>query len=442
MTRLTLATRLTPCAALVAAAAASPARAQVPATPPDSLRLGTLQQQAAAADPRLRQFTLLTRQTDLRLRNLSAEWLPAFQIEGQAQYQSDVFDAASLPVGTPFPTPARDTYDARLSVEQAILDLTIGPRRRVERARLAESEAEVRSALHALRHEVNEAFFAAALLAERGRIVAATIGELESRLREAAARVREGTALPGDTAAVRATLLERLQDSAEIEANRRAAWLRLGELIKQPLADSVAFAMPNLTAEAGHARGALPSLRVHPEYERLARVRDRLAYQEAAVSAAVRPRVSAFGRLGYGRPGLNPIGDRFDTYYVVGVHVRWAPWTWGRTGREREALAVQREIVATQEETLAGDLTRAIQGDLADADRLEAVLALDDRIVALRDQVENETRLRFQEGVVTAAEFLDRSTDALEARLARATHRVEHVRARARLLTTLGVEIR
>jgi hypothetical protein len=43
---------------------------------------------------------------------------------------------------------------------------------------------------------------------------------------------------------------------------------------------------------------------------------------------------------------------------------------------------------------------------------------------------------------VTSAEYVDRETDALNARLARATHRVELERARARFLTFTGLEVR
>jgi outer membrane protein TolC len=75
-------------------------------------------------------------------------------------------------------------------------------------------------------------------------------------------------------------------------------------------------------------------------------------------------------------------------------------------------------------------------------DRLEATLATDDRIIALREQVERETRARLQEGVVTAAEYVTRNSELLQARLARATHRVALVQARAHFLATLGLEIR
>jgi outer membrane protein TolC len=49
---------------------------------------------------------------------------------------------------------------------------------------------------------------------------------------------------------------------------------------------------------------------------------------------------------------------------------------------------------------------------------------------------------RLQEGVVTASEYLDRSAELLQARFARVGHEVELAQASARLLTTLGLEVR
>jgi outer membrane protein TolC len=424
--------------------AAAPAAAQSESGPlrSDSLRLGELHQAAVARDPRQPQFQLLASRTSLRLRNLSAERLPSISAGAQAQYQSDVFAGPSLPGGASFPSPARDSYDSRISLEQPILDPTIGPRRKVEEAALAESEARLLSSLFGLREEVNEAFFSAALLNEREAIVAATMAELEQRLGEARVRVREGASLPGDTAAIQATLLERQQDQAEIAADRRAALIRLAELTGQPVAETDPVSLPDLAAEVLEARRGMADLRARPEYLEFARMRERLASQEDVTASALRPQLSAFGRVGYGQPGLNPVGDTFDAYYLAGLQVRWAPWNWGSTGRDRQALELEREIVATEEAAFTNRLVRAVQLDLAAMDRLDGALLLDDRIVDLRERVERESRLRFQEGVVTATEYLDRSTETLQARLARATHRIERVRARARFLTTLGVEIR
>ena len=53
-----------------------------------------------------------------------------------------------------------------------------------------------------------------------------------------------------------------------------------------------------------------------------------------------------------------------------------------------------------------------------------------------------ETRARYTEGAVTSAEYVDRQIDVLGARLTRAIHRTELAQARARVLTTLGIEVR
>ena len=105
----------------LAIAMAGPARAQqTPAPTSDSVRLGALHQQAVAGDPRQRQFTLLAKQTELRLSNLSAERLPVVSAEAQAQYQSDVFTPPEQPGGgTLFPSPSNDTSTRRNSDERS-----------------------------------------------------------------------------------------------------------------------------------------------------------------------------------------------------------------------------------------------------------------------------------------------------------------------------------
>ena len=136
------------------------------ARPP--LQLAVLQQEARAADPRLRALQLQAAQTDLRSRNIEAERLPWLTAQGQTQYQSDVPTVPlTLPTGQPLFAPPKDTYDASLRVDQRLVDPSIRPRLELERAQLAESHARVRTTSFGLRQEVNEAFFTAALLQAR-----------------------------------------------------------------------------------------------------------------------------------------------------------------------------------------------------------------------------------------------------------------------------------
>lgn len=432
--------------ALVAGAmtsgAPAAACAQGTATP-DSVTLGALQAQAVQRDPRGRQLELLASQSALRERSIAAGYLPTLGVSAQGQYQSQVATLPfSLPGGVGAPVPPHATYDTHVEAREALFDPSLGRRQEVERAQLAQSQAQVQSSLHALRQAVNDAFFAALQLQAQGAELETGLTDLEAQLRVVAARVRQGAALPGDSAILAAELLRRRQALAELAANRDAALQVLSDLTGRSIEAARLLILPDLGEEVARVRETSGTTRARPEYEQFARSRDLLAAQRAAANARDLPRVAAFGRAGYGRPGLNPFARDFTSYWLGGVLVEWTPWNWGTTAREREVLALQQQVVSTEEAAFRESLDRATVRDLATIDRLGRALGEDDAIIALREQVLHETALRFREGVVTSAEYVDRQTDLLAARLARASHRVELAQARARYLTTLGVEVR
>ena len=406
----------------------------------DTLRLADLQRAATRLDPREQQLAYQRQATALRLRTIAADRLPSLIGEGMAQYQSVV---TTIPISLPnvnVPRPPHDTYDAHVAAQDRLLDPTLGPRADVERAGLAEAEARVRTSIYSLRSEVNDPFFSAALAQARAGEIAAVISDLESQLRVAQARVREGAALPSEAATIEAELLRRRQDRSDLAANRSASLAVLAALTGRPIGANDTLALPDLASTVAARRDALP--RARPEYAQFARAREHLAAQERVVSAQSKPRLTAFGRTGIGRPGLNFLDNSFNGYWIAGVQVQWTPWTWGNMDRDRELLALQQQIVASDEDAFTAATRRVVERQLADIDRLAAALRTDDTIIALRERIEQETRHRYDEAVVTAAEYVDRRNDVLAARLTRVSHEVELAQARARYLTTIGLELR
>jgi len=402
-----------------------------------------LQREARDADARTREIEILSRQTDLRLRNIEVERLPSVSALGQSQYASDAATAPfSLPNGQPAFAAPTFTYDASLRVDQRLYDAAIQPRRDLARADLAESQARVRTALFALRQEVNDAFFTAALLQEQLGALTATLDDLDARLRETTTRVREGAALPADAAAIEAAVLQQRQLADSLRSNRRAALARLAVLTGRAIGPDANTALPEGTDIASQARDALARERARPEYQQFDRARDRAARQQAVTTAADRPQISAFGRAGYGRPGLNFVSDQPEPYALAGLQLQWKAWNWGTSDREREIQALQQTIVSAEEAAFTSSLRRAIETDLAAIEHLETSLATDDRIVALREGIDRTARVRLSEGAITASEYLDRHTEWLTAQFDRARHHVELAQARANVQTKLGLEVR
>ena len=409
----------------------------------DSVRyqLGALQQDALRRDPRASEIDLLAAQSALRLRGIDTDRRPALLVNGQAQYQSAVPTVPILLPGVDIPEPPHDTYDAHLAARQKLFDPAISGRRNVERAQLAESQARVRSSLFAVRSSVSNAYFTALELQLRQREVEIAVADLEAQLRLATNRVREGASLPSEARALEAELLRRRQSIDALVANRDAALAVLGSLSGRAIPSSAQLVLPDLGPATGQARASITESRSRPEFEVFARSRDVLDTQRSLVAARELPRISAFGRAGYGRPGLNPLASELEPYWLAGVQLEWSPWTWGASRRDREILSLQQQIVDREEASFAESVLRATVADIATIDRLAASLEQDDAIVTLREQILAEARARFTEGVITSAEYVDRQTDVLAARVTRDAHRIELAHARARLLTTLGLEI-
>jgi outer membrane protein TolC len=406
------------------------------------LDLATLHRAAVAGDPRVAELDQLARQSELRAETIDVDQKPAIAVLGSTQYQSDSTTAPfPLPGGAPAFVAPKFTYDVSLRVEQRIVDTSLDPRRALERATLAESQARVRTSLFALRQEVNEAFFTAALVDQQLGALDASIADLEARLRETTSRVREGAALAGEAAAVEASLIREHQQADELRSTRAAALARLGRLTGRPVDATSTLIVPNLDTATTKAREQLDAVRARPEYAQFARTRDRVAAQQELTSAADRPQISAYGRGGYGQPGLNMINTTGQWYALGGLQLQWKAWSWNAADHERAALSLQQDIVAAEESAFTSAVRRAVESDLATIDRLQHTAADDDRIVDLRAAIDTAARARFTEGVTTAADYLDRRTEWLTAQFERARHRIELAYAQARLLTTLGLEV-
>ena len=136
------------------------------------------------------------------------------------------------------------------------------------------------------------------------------------------------------------------------------------------------------------------------------------------------------------------LSTRPEPYWLGGVQVQWSPIDWGRTARERQVLELERDAVSADATAFRDALRRQTTSDVATLNRLQGVLATDDEIVALREQIVREAASRFRESAITVAEYVDRQTELLTARINRDLHRVELAQARANYLTTLGLQVR
>jgi outer membrane protein TolC len=407
----------------------------------DTLQVERLQEAAVRSDPRTAQRALLREATSLRLEVIGADRLPQLSLHGQATHQSDVTRPTFGVPGVTVPDFPKDRWQTTLDLEQRLYDGgDVARRRELEEARHAESEAALQVSLYQLRSDVNSAFFSAFLFEKRAAEYQALVGDFDARLAAVRARVEAGTALGRDAAEIEAERVRAELQRDEARASRRAALATLADLVGQPIDTTSVLALPEAEPERAYpGLAAVARLRRRPEFEQFQRSRLRLDKEIAYAGTENRPRVLAFGQAGVGLPGLDQFRTSSDAFWQAGVKVEWRPWTWRSAGRTAAAYRLQQQIVSTEEQALGRQLARSVVTDLEDIGRLQAALADDERIVALRTEVERQARAQFDEGAVTTPDYVEARTDVVEARLTLERHRVELAQARARYLTTLGL---
>ena len=426
-----------PALVVVAAAVLAPAAAAQ-----DTLDLPSAQEAALRTDPRARQRELLRSVTDLRRAAIGTDRLPSFSLRGVASHQSDVTRPSLGVPGITIPDLPKDRWQTTLDVEQPLYDGgDVSRRRAVEEARHAEAEAGVDVALYRLRSEVNSSFYAAFLLDRQARELEALVTDLDARLAAVRARVEAGTALGRDAAEIEAELVRAELRRDEARASRRAALAILSDLVGSPVDSTAVLVLPDAEPERSLPTdpAVLSSLRRRPEFDQLRLSRARLEREVEAAGVENRPRLFAFGQAGVGLPGLDQFRRSSDAFWQAGMRLEWRPWTWRSAGRRAAALRLEQEVLQTEETALARRLARTVTSDLEEIARLKAALADDERIVALRTEVERQARAQYDEGAITTPDYVEARTDVLEARLELERHRVELAQARSRYVTTLGI---
>ena len=427
------------------------ARRSSRAQPPDATQSAAPARRAAAGGGRIR--SALSRAAALRVagrtcvsRTLAAEWKPAISVDGLLQYQSDV------------PTPPPFVPGGTAVVSAAERD-----RRRVGATRSADRRPDHRCARsrwrrpgwRSRRRACRSALFALAPGRER-RVLrgGAAPGALARAVRDPR-RVRGASPRNQRCASAKAPrcqpTLRRSKPRCCSAGRTRTRCARAGaprssgssnltgrELGEERRAGRARLERGGRGGPAAERSEQPPGVRPVRAHAGSARAgAGRRGHPGSSASLGVRAR-----RRRPSRPQLHQRRIRSSTgssaCSCTGRRGRGA-----RPPRDARRSNLQQQIVdrrrsGVHEEPRPRDRYRQRRASIV----CSARSSLDDRIVDLREQIVRTSEARFREGALTASEYVDRSTDLLEARIARAGHRVELAETSARFLTSLGLEVR
>ena len=391
--------------------------------------------------PTLAERGLLKQSLAAEKSQLDAAYYPQLAVGGSATWQSDVTQL-DLPVpGVEIEPLPKDQYKLTLDLQQTLWDFGgTADRKRVAetRARLRQRQVDVE--WHQIRNRIVQLYFTG-VVQQQLRAQAHTLdGYLATTVEKAQVALAQGVVTERDVLLARARKLQARHALVNAEARLQGVRRSLAELTGQALGPDAVLAAPEVHCEQRDDQRVFAQTLKRPELEVLSAQREILDAVQEAEEAADRPRISAFATTGYGRPGLNMLSRDFDFFFMGGLRIA-IPLTYLYSGTHRQAraqLAKDRAVVDKQQEALLIQVNTELSQQQAEVQRLDATLALDAELVALREGARKQVEVQLELGTATMTDLLNDLSQEDQARSQLAIHRYQRSLACHEIALTLG----
>lgn len=381
--------------------------------------------------PLIKERELIIRSRDYSIQNIAKGNLPQLSVLGRASYQSEV---TKLPIHLPnvqVPELSKDQYRIYGTLTQNLYDggiIKTQQQMQNVNAKIADQQLEVQ--LYQLNDRINQLFFGIMLLDTRLGQNDLLEKDIRLGLASMQAAIDNGVALKSNADILRAELLNVDQDRMELEAERTAFSQMLSLFIYRQENDSLVLQAPVFEKVSGEIKR--PELALF-KYQHMA-----LDLRNKMLTAKNLPKFNLFLQGGAGRPALNMLDNSFKGFYIGGVQMSIPLSGFYTLKKKRALIGIDREKINTEQETFLFNTQLTVTQQDRELEKLNKMLASDQQIIRLREQVKTTALAQLKHGVINSNDYLKDVNEADLARQHQALHQVQLLMADYSQKTTTG----
>lgn len=376
-------------------------------------------------------------------KNLSKGWLPTIDANGSFIYNSSVIDLTeamgSLPVPgisdliSPMP---HEQYKMTLEINQVIYDGgTIREAKSLEMAEFRAQEKQTEAELYKLKNQVNGYYFNILLLEKQEELLKTYRDLIQKRMTSIEAAIRNGVMLPTERDVLLSEKINLEQQLAENSVQMAALQKVLSDITGSNIDTTVRLVLP--MAETSK----IPPL-TRPELQIFELRKGQLDASIKLRESQRRPKVFGFATLGYSNPpGNNFFKDEFAPFAIVGAGIRWNIYDWDKTSGEIQVIDYQKSLADIRKADLSAQLNRLLETKMSEIKNLEARLETDSDLIEIRKRITQAAGSRFENGVITATEFMHELNAEKQAVINQEINRVRLALSKVEYLNISGKEI-
>lgn len=397
----------------------------------NSLTIDSCYAMAKRNYPLVKQYALIEKSKEYSIDNANKNYLPQFNIAGQATYQSEV---TKVPISIPnvsIPELNKDQYKLYGEVSQPITDLfTVKDQKELVKANSEIEEQKIEVELYKLKERINNLFFGLLLIDAQMQQTELLKKDIQSGIDKINTAIANGTALKSSADNLKAELLKANQRTIELKSNKKGYAAMLSLFVNQPILESTTLVKPNPQI--------ISNIINRPELKMYDLQKKTFDVQSKLITAKNLPRFSLFFQGGLGRPALNMLSNDVKGYYIGGLRLNWSLTGFYTYNKEKKILALNQNSLDIQKDVFLFNTNLNLQQQNSEVTKMQELIETDNSIITLRESIKNTTKNQLENGTVTTNDYLTAVNAQDQAQQNLLLHQIQLLMAQYNYQTTSG----
>lgn len=292
-------------------------------------------------------------------------------------------------------------------------------------------QQQVQITLHQLKKRINQYYFSILLLQEKQKLLEAKKEQLQVRLKEVLSGIEYGTILPSADKVLEAELIKIQQQFTEIDHTQQSQLHSLSQLIGKNLSSQIKLEPISIKLQ-------LSDTLQRPELELFNYKKELINASKTLLAKENSPKLMGFATGGYGNPGLNMLDNSFQSFYIVGLQLKWHILDWNKNKKQRAALQITNNLTDTSISAFRLNTQIELDQQLSEIQKLTTLIESDEHIVNLHNEVLHTANSQLRNGVITSSEYITELTNLNEAQNTMETHKIQLELAKATYNLIIG----
>ncbi|MDR1973965.1 MAG: TolC family protein [Bacteroidales bacterium] len=391
--------------------------------------------------PLVKQFEVISRSSKYKSAGAGRHFLPQLSLSAKASWQTDVtafsqnvLDLLASMGMDDINFPDKDQYRAAIELVQPLWDggALIYEREDIKaQAKVDAQSTEV--GLYALYSQINQVYFGILLLKERLEQNKLYSEELQRQYDRVLSLENSGLANPSDALRVEVEQKKAAQTEHEIISGLEAQALMLSFFLGGRVSWENISTVPK-PLEFSPDRAVS-----RPEINLFQAQKNKLETQKKKLLVKGMPQLGLFAQGAYANPGLNMFKAGFAPYFIGGAQLSWNFGGLYTYGDEKKIINTAKDFINIQEATFRFNLNQKAIGINAEIKKLQGLLAEDDKIIAMREELVKMSSIKKANGTLSMSDYLSDLFELNMARQTKAVHSMQMLLAMYELRVELGL---